>query len=135
MDEAVRRWKQRGRIFFWFEPDARQGDGWHIAANASGCDDLDEVIRLSRAATFPARFRLAPEARQGAATYLTISINRSWPKEHWRIDGGNDPLFELGHDGLEMLAAAVADLRKGRGDYAIGPDEPDQRLWIWWPPR
>lgn len=134
MDEAVRRWKQRGRIFFWFEPSPRQGDGWHIAADEIGCDDLDEIIRLCREAAFPARFRVAITDARGRSSFLTVSCDREWASDHWRIQGSETPVLELGEGGLDLLSRAVIDLRRGHGDYTIGAREPDHWLWVWWPP-
>lgn len=132
MDEAVRRWKQTGRVWFWHEPDRRQGDGWHIAADAAGCDDLERIVGLAREGLHPARFTFA--AAPGARA-LTISFDRHRAKDHWSLTKGEPMHLALGPDGLDELSRLAAALRAGEGDYTIGPHDPDQRIWVWWPPR
>lgn len=132
MDEAVRRWKPRGQVFFWHDADRRQGDGWHMAADPAGCDDLDDVGRIAGAADFPSRFTLG---RPPGFAALTISFDRSRPADHWRLTKGDPATLELGQARLDDLSGVVADLRAGKGDYTFGPDDPEQSIWIWWPPR
>lgn len=119
-------------MFFWHEAARRQGDGWHMAADAAGCDDLEDLVRVAGAADFPARFTLAGPTGFAA---LTISFDRSRPADHWRLTKGNHATLELGQDRLDELTGVVADLRAGNGDYTFGTDDPEQRIWIWWPPR
>ena len=135
MDEAVRRWKQTGQVYFWRESDRRQGKGWHLAADAAGCDDLEEVARLSRAATYPARFTFRAAPGQPDARELIISFDQSRTPDHWRLKGTGPMTLELGPDRLEELTNVVADLRALGGDYTFGPDSVDQHIWVWWPPR
>mgnify|MGYP003583817564 CR=1 FL=1 len=63
---------------------------------------------------------------------LTISFDASRPAHDWVL---TEPpvVLKLGEEGLTALLEAVSDMRKGDGDYWIGPH--DQRIWIWWPPE
>lgn len=139
MEEVVRRWRPKGAVYFWFELDKRQGDGWHLAADAMACADLEELVALAKASPFPARFTLPLEQIAGAAgdapAQLFVSYDASWPPEHWRIiRNGRDIVWELGSVKIEGLRAAAADLRRGEVDYVVGGEEADQRVWLWWPP-
>ncbi|WP_420472163.1 hypothetical protein [Brevundimonas sp. FT23042] len=130
MDEVVRRWKPKGRVYFWYEADRRQGEGWHIAADPGGCDDLEQIVSLARAAQHPARFTFA--SASAGMVGLTISFNGAWSADHWVLT--DEPVvLSLGDEGLTALLDAVSDMRKGDGDYCIGPH--DQRIWVWWPPK
>lgn len=138
MDEAVRRWRQTGRLYFWREPLKTQGRGWHLAADAEGLRDLGVIIALCRSAQHPARFALslAPSKPEGGLAALVLSHNRACAPDHWRLsvqDGG--AVLELGPDRLTELEEVVGDMERGGGDYTLGGDDESQRIWIWWPPR
>lgn len=135
MDEAIRRWKQKGQIFFWLEADRRQGEGWHLAADLDGCNDLDDIIRLSRSAAYPSRFEFVVATNGGARRALVLSVDRSWPADHWHLVGGEVTKLELGIERLCELEKVAADLRAQKGDYTFGPDKVGQSIWVWWPPR
>jgi hypothetical protein len=140
VDEEVRRWRQKGKIHFWFEKDKRQGAGWHLAADEVGCQDLDDIISLCRTAGFPPRFNITPSARPDAPantnSTLVISYNTTWPEQHWLLgQSGTLITLEIGTARLDELSAAVGDMRRGEGDYAIGGDDDAQVIWIWWLPK
>ncbi len=139
MEDDVRRWRPKGTVYFWFEVDKRQGDGWHLAADALACCDLEEMVALGKASLYPARFTLPLEkiagATRDAPTRLLVSYNASWPPGHWEIKrSGDGVLWELGAAGFDGLLAVAADLRRGEVDYSVGGEAADQRVWLWWPP-
>jgi hypothetical protein len=140
MDDAVRRWRQRGRLFFWFETDKRQGDGWHISADTAGCDDLEEIVKLAKASKYPARFSLAPvpitDSTRRSPEGLVVSHDRSWKADHCNLrqEAGMVTL-EMGADPLQALLKAAGDIRTGKGDYTFGAEDGPNRIWVWWPPR
>lgn len=137
MDDAVRRWRQKGTIYFWFEPDKRQGNGWHLAADEHGCQDLERIIALAQAAEYSSRFKIIPTPTAGRrnASKLILSYNVEWPSHHWSLQSSEGAVtIELGDDRLNELKSAVPDLRKRNGgDYTIGAEE-DDPVWIWWRP-
>jgi hypothetical protein len=136
MDEAVRRWRQTGRIYFWEESDRRQGDGWHFAADEKGGDDIATLVSLAKNARFPSRFALTPHLVFGptrrSARKVMLSHNAKWLSNHWVVHEANGALtIELGSSRLDELGAVVAGLRKGEADYTFG-GEP--LVWAWWTP-
>ncbi|RYD69795.1 MAG: hypothetical protein EOP84_27780 [Verrucomicrobiaceae bacterium] len=140
MEEVVRRWRPKGAVYFWFEVDKRQGDGWHLAADAIACADLEELVALAKASPFPARFTLPLRHVAGASgdapAELLVCYDARWPPEHWRIiRNGRTVLWELGSTKLGELQGAAGDLRRGEVDYVLGGEEADQRVWSWWPPE
>ncbi|MFN3538103.1 MAG: hypothetical protein ACK4Y4_11705 [Brevundimonas sp.] len=139
MHADIRRWRPKGVIHFWFEADKRQGDGWHLAADAQACHDLDELVELGKASPYPARFSIPLGNVTGAVgkapSKLLIAYNASWSPDHWIIkQNGDEVLWELGATSFECLRGVAADLRRGKLDYALGGNEADQRVWLWWPP-
>ena len=135
MDEAVRRWRQTGQIYFWFERERRNGDGWHLAADPSGCGDLRQIIRLAREARFPSRFVIAPTPSASAPETLTLAHDNDWQADHWTIrTDRTSVVWELGADRLRELGDVVSDLESRDGDYAFGGEGDGQRVWVWWPP-
>jgi hypothetical protein len=138
MDEAVRRWRQSGRVYFWLEARKTQGKGWHLAADAEGLRDLSAIIALCRSAQHPARFALNVKSsgQDDGLAELVLSYNRVWAPDHWTLSAtGRGVVLDIGPDRLAELEAAVGDMEGGRGDYTIGGDDEVQRIWIWWPPR
>jgi len=138
MDEAVRHWRQSGRLYFWSEARKTQGKGWHLAADADGLRDLRTIIALSRSAQHPARFALSMTSStlDDAPSELVLSHNRAWAPDHWVLSARRlGAVLEIGPDRLAELEAAVGDMESGHGDYTIGGDDEAQRIWIWWPPR
>ena len=138
MDEAVRRWRQTGRVYFWREARKTQGKGWHLAAEANGLHDLRAIIALCRSAQHPARFALSVTASKqtDGPAELVLSHNRTWGPDHWVLSvRGRVAVLEFGPDRLAELEAAVRDMESGDGDYPIGGDDEAQRVWIWWLPR
>ncbi|MBS0296255.1 MAG: hypothetical protein JSR45_08085 [Proteobacteria bacterium] len=150
MDPALERWRPWGRIYLWRYPKSHRASlkGWHFAADAEGCDCLDEALNLLQAARYPGRLKIAVEQRdlpepfrgntepKRPAASLTLSYSRDWPGDTWSIDADEDGHARLsaGDEALEALRAAVSDMRTGEGDYVIwGRD--DAALWLWWPPR
>jgi hypothetical protein len=134
LDEAVRRWRQTGAIYFWIESDKRQGGGWHFAADERGKDDIDTLVGLAKNARFPSRFTLTPDPVSGptrrSARKVTLSHNAKWAPSHWNLHEIDGALtIELGSSRLAELSAVVADLRKGGADYTFG-GEP--AIWAWW---
>ncbi|GLS02427.1 hypothetical protein GCM10007859_24510 [Brevundimonas denitrificans] len=138
MDEAVRCWRQTGRLYFWREARKTQGEGWHLAAEADGLRDLRAIITLCRSALHPARFALGvPSSSQNVGpAELVLSHNQTWAPDHWILSPrGLSAVLELGSDRLTELEAAIGDMEGGRGDFTIGGEEEAERIWIWWPPR
>jgi hypothetical protein len=138
MDEVVRRWRQKGTIYFWFESDTRQGQGWHLAADKAGCQDLDDVVALAKAAKHPSRFEFAPAPVSGptqrTVSKLTLSHDARWPAEHWSVERSSGITWQVGAAKLDEMSSLTADLRRGQGDYSVGGNG-DQRIWVWWPPK
>ncbi|MDP1913858.1 hypothetical protein [Brevundimonas sp.] len=138
MDEAVRRWRQTGRLHFWRETLKTQGEGWHLAAEADGIRDLRAIMALCRTAQHPARFALGLSASKpnDGPTELVLSHNRAWAPDYWVLSVRQQgAVLEFGADRLVELEAALGDMEGGHGDYTIGGDDESQRIWIWWPPR
>jgi hypothetical protein len=138
MDEAVRRWRQSGLIYFWFERNKRQGEGWHLAADEAGCRDIEELTTLAETSKFPARFELTPAPTQAGSRNpksLTVSHSKTWAAAHWRLVTGVDKVtLELGSDGLAQLRRVADETRAGEADYTIGGNDDSDRIWIWWCP-
>ncbi|MDQ3124566.1 MAG: hypothetical protein M3Q74_03060 [Pseudomonadota bacterium] len=138
MDEAVRHWRQSGRLYFWSEARKTQGKGWHLAADAQGLRDLRAIIALCRSAQHPARFALSvtSSGQNDGPAELVLSHNRAWAPDHWELSAQRlGAVLEIGSDRLAEFEAAVGDMEGGRGDYTIGGDNEGQRIWIWWPLR
>lgn len=139
MDETVKRWWPRGAFYFWFEPDKRQGDGWHFAGDEAACADLEELVGLAKASRFPARFtipiKMSVSASGQAPAKLIISYDARWQPDHWKISRIEDEvLWEMGPTKFDALLGASADMKRGAVDYVLGGEDEGERVWLWWPP-
>jgi hypothetical protein len=136
MDEAVRRWRQKGNVYFWFENDKGQGFGWQLAADELGCASLNEITELALTAKFPSRFNIAISKGRGsnprAVATLAISHNRVWPDTCWRLRENKEGVaLELGAQRLIEFQQMLPKLQKGWfNDITFPPDAADDAIWI-----
>lgn len=140
MDDAVRRWRQNSTLQFWLEQSKHQADGWHIATNADGCRELEDVFELALTAKYPSRFTftLKPVPSQTAKcpAKLVLSHNRDWAPHHWLMTPSSDTvLLEVGTDRFADLRAVVELLRQEQFDYWYRIEGTDDGFWAWWPLR
>ena len=140
-DPNVERWRQRGRICLWKNKvtDAQ----WNMTADDPACDGLTDLFDRMERGQYSSQKQLSlvkptitadhgGRRRFKAARQLTIK----YPKErvtdgHWLLEQHDrDLLLVVGLSRLHELRDAVADIRAGGGDYAIGDDE--SPIWVWW---
>lgn len=136
MDEAVRRWRQKGNVYFWFEHDGGQGFGWHLAADEPGCASLNELAELALTAEFPSRFNVNPSKGRGSqprmVSKLTISHDRDWPATHWNLHERDDRVvMELGRQRLVEFQKMLSRLADGRFNDMTFPNDIDTDVPLW----
>jgi len=138
-------WKQSGRISLWrYEPNDRNFLGWHLNADAAGCESL---------------LALLDELPHGPQPYRTLAITEPTPKQlnvpranaswvapsrlrlawssgpaAWEFSAELDPAtLTFGAHWLVPLRNGIAGICKGQGDYAIGTRKGiGLPLWFWW---
>lgn len=141
-------WKPSGSVSLWrYTENTRNYPGWHLTADAAGCDSLLDL--LDALATEPGGYRTIPlrapdEAQLGvpnnrrsphiAATKLQLTLSDA-PAD-WRFPSDHDPAsLTIGNDWLAPLRKGLLDITQGRGDYRIGNDDSGSlKLWFWWGP-
>lgn len=139
--------KQVGRISLWrYTEHDRNFPGWHLNADAAGCQSLLLLIEslsvegeghrtVEIAAPAEAQLRV-PNNRGGEApwtapTKLRIALVRE--SGVWAFPPGTDPaILTVGTAWLEPLREGVSGIRLGRGDYSIGTGNTGLPLWFWW---
>ena len=136
MDEAVRRWRQKGNVYFWFENDKRQGFGWHLATDELGCASLNEITELALTAKFPSRFNIALTTGRGSnprtVAKLGISHNPDWPGTCWNLREQEEGVaLELGTQRLVQFQQMLPSLHGGRFNDVTFPDEIEFQYAIW----
>ena len=140
-----------GRVFLWrYRENRRNYPGYHLTADAAGCDFLLASLRRLAAAERARRIEL-PLAPVGPEI-LAVPNNRrgnSTVKRFTRLELVTEPDFERAHlrfteqhpkcvmnlsaAQAECVAGGVQDVAAGKGDYCIG-EVRDQELWFWWHP-
>jgi hypothetical protein len=133
--------KQRGRISLW-EHQQRHTD-WNLAADDVACDGLLELLDLMKGGKWPSQKALivvkaertateAPDRPALFATELILKFRKGEvADDFWQLEStGTSVKLSVGLSRLEQLGAAVADMKNGGGDYAIGSEE--SPLWVWW---
>lgn len=152
MDSAIEKWKLWGAAHLWRYGVRRANEkGWHVAADTAGCASFGELMELIRVAKYPARvavpvtkpseavLRVPNEKYMAAGVWSPQTLDlRCDPRsagDVWAIDEARERVtFTFGIDWLGDLAQAFADMGDQRGDYSIGPDRSEQRIWVWWVP-
>jgi hypothetical protein len=141
------RWKFTGKVYLWhYSQNARNFPGWHLTADAAGCQSLIELFKLLGTTSSPAtrRISVTPPTREilsvpnsgilpwTAPDRLVLTFH-SDPRA-WQITEANQVAeFVFGHSWLSQLQAGISGIGQGQGDYSIGnPNVPSQRLWFWW---
>ena len=141
-------WKQSGSVSLWYYTEnERNYPGWHLTADAAGCESLIALIDLfatgtpaSRAVdiTPPSEAQLGvPNNKSGLAAWRAPSKLRvafSNNPADWSFPPELDPaVLTIGSDWLAPLREGISGIPHGRGDYSIGPSgKGGSRLWFWW---
>lgn len=137
-DPNVDRWRQRGRIAMWTEPNS---SAWNFCADATGCDSLISLLQLMENAEWSSKASLklsrpkmtasGDPAQIRFANNMTIAYPKGRVAEdHWGLAGKREPTLKFGLQGLQEFKSAINDIKVGKGDYSIG--ESPNELWIWW---
>lgn len=142
-------WKPSGKVSLWYYTEnERNYPGWHLTADAAGCDSLIALID-ALAADGCAASRVV-EIRPPSSAQLKVPNNKSglaaWqapdkfriafsdePAE-WSFPLGLEPaVLTVGSDWLAPLRDGISGIARGRGDYSIGlAGSGSSRLWFWW---
>lgn len=142
-------WKQSGNVSLWYYTEnERNYPGWHLTADAAGCDSLVALIDVlaadgcaaSRVVEIrpPSSAQLkVPNNKSGLAAWQApgkLRIAFSEDPAQWSFPLGLEPaVLTLGSDWLAPLRDGVSGIARGRGDYSIGlAGNGSSRLWFWW---
>lgn len=141
------RWEQSGHIALWrYKERNRNYEGWHLTADASGCESLSALIEAMTAdgsgasrsigIKRPTRaMRSVPRSPEWAITVPSAwQISVGSEVSEWRFPETSEYAeLRVGMDWLPLLADGIRDIRRGMGDYSIGDtDRGDLPLWFWW---
>lgn len=146
MTGRVNAWAQSGRISLWrYTGHERNYPGWHLNADADGCQSLLSLLAALAAdgtgtrtvsITTPSRAQLdVPNNRRAAWVAPTrLRIVVSAEAAEWTFPHDPDPaVLVVGAAWLPRLHEGIADMARGRGDYAIGErNDGGLPLWFWW---
>jgi hypothetical protein len=140
-------WKQSGRVSLWrYTENERNYPGWHLNADAAGCQSLLALlVALSAdghgsrtvAITAPTKAELnVPNNKSGLAAWVApdkLRVALSSDPEEWSFPPQVDPAaLTIGSGWLARLGEGIAGIPAGRGDYAIGDRKGGLPLWFWW---
>lgn len=140
-DPNVDRWHRQGRVCMW--KHWQRHTDWNLAADEIACDALLDLLDRMENAKWPSQKSLhlvqttmtatgGAERKAKFAKELTVKYRKGIvPDDFWELsdtDGVVTLVMGLTH--LRALRDAVADMKKGGGDYSIGDD--GAPLWVWW---
>lgn len=140
-------WTQSGRISLWrYTENERNFPGWHLNADAAGCQSLLALLEAlaadgagSRtiAVTAPTKAQLGvPNNKRGLAAWVApdkLRVTLSPTAEEWSFPAELDPaVMTVGSGWLAQLREGIAGIPEGRGDYSIGDRKGSHSLWFWW---
>lgn len=136
------------RIYLWrYRENRRNYPGYHLTADARGCDDLVSVLTRHENATRVQRTRLAlgpvtpsilavPANTRGNSTVVTFSsleliTDPNSSPDHFRFAETHlHCQLELSTAQAGHVLEGVHDIQHGKGDYCVGGDG-DQVIWFW----
>lgn len=139
-------WAQRGRISLWrYTENTRNYPGWHLNADAAGCESLIALFQelatgsspvRSVVVTPPAAAQVRVPNNRSAAWLAPDRIKVGWSPNasEWLLPPSTEPArLTFGSDWLEPLRSGVMGIPRGQGDYAIGSRANGSLvLWFWW---
>jgi hypothetical protein len=155
-------WVQQGKVFLWrYREGVSNYPGGHLTADVAGCQSLEEL--LTKFVDTPRNRQAMVRVTRPTEDVLSVPNNRggkakwSSPEElqiemlaesanpvEWRFQPKGFR-FQLvaGKGKLLELRDAIRGIPRGKGDFAIGPEDDspesaaweDMCLWIWWMPR
>ena len=140
-------WKQSGRISLWrYSENERNFPGWHLNADAAGCQSLINLLDAlaadgagSRtvALSAPTTKQLGvPNNKGGLAAWVApdkLRVKFSPAPQEWSFLPDLDPaVIAVGSAWLAQLREGIAGIPAGRGDYSIGDRKGSLPLWFWW---
>ncbi len=141
------RWEQSGHIALWrYRERNRNYEGWHLTADASGCESLTALIEAMMVDGSGASRSIS--IKRPTKAMRSVPRSPEWPiivPAVWQLSVGSDAsewrfpeaseYAELcvGTDWLPLLADGIRDIGRGMGDYSIGDtDRGNLPLWFWW---
>ena len=153
MSDAVNHWKPSGTIILWtFRQQNKNYYGWHLTADAAGCESFIDLLDKMNSTSLPVKrtvpldhpdhfpfsgiggpFKWSDHvfAQKLKLIYSSTLLAESWEATY------SDGVFQLsiGARFLSRLRAGIVDIKRGEGDYSIGPwneKKPEDMLWFWW---
>ena len=129
----------QGRVAFWrYRHPSRGSAGYHLTADASGCEDL--LAQLARSDSFDLHLTPVTEeilsvhnSRYDAVPFAGLRIRVVDSEESVTVEERHPwCTVTLSRAGLRELIAGVRDIAAGKGDYAIGRKGHKISFW-WWP--
>jgi hypothetical protein len=148
-DPKITKWNHRGKTYLWrYKDNARNYPGWHFTADDESCDAFHELFEIMNAARYSGVCTISitaptpevlsvPNNRDGKARYesakqLMVKYDPSQP-HLWDITFKTSSVtLSIGKNHVQALRQGIKDIKTGNGDYAIGPMDKGNCLWIWW---
>ncbi|MFN4092363.1 MAG: hypothetical protein ACK4FG_05665 [Brevundimonas sp.] len=125
----------------------RMYSGWHVSADAEGCDSLLELLNaLASARTADHRTLAIMDPKSVGVdrifsdhalkvhhpTKLRLKFDPAAPEAEL-VEASDRVTLTMGTDGLESLRKAVSDLRSDEADFSISLAGEDRLSFWWWP--
>jgi hypothetical protein len=129
----------QGRVAFWrYRHPSRGSAGYHLTADASGCEYLLDQLSRSDAVDLhltPVTEEILsiPNSGYDAVPFVGLRIQIADNEESVTVEERHPRCtVTLSRKGVRELIAGVRDIAAGKGDYAIGPHGHEISFW-WWP--
>ena len=145
----ARSWNQTGNVSLWYYTEnERNYPGWHLTADAAGCESLIALLDALAVDGIPA-FRAVeikppskaqlgvPNNKGGLADWRSPSklrVTFSGDPAEWSFPPDLEPaVLTIGSDWLAPLREGISGIPRGQGDQSIGSaGNGNSRLWFWW---
>ena len=147
MDQSIEKYKIKGIFYIWeFKEPNPNMKSWNFTADKFGCDSVIQLLQLMGGSKYPSQKIINATTPTDRQISVPNNRNSQWHSKNfielkylnsqskvWRLNSKSDTL-EIVFDTpkLKELEQAIASLKAGNGDFAIGDDDDNNILYFWW---
>ena len=147
MEEAIKKFGVNGKIHIWeFKEKNPKLKHWNFTADSEGCSSFIQLLELMQSSPYSSRKTLTLTPPGNSQIKTPNNRNIDWKTKSrlnlifkktetslWNINVDGDELeINFSTDKLNEFIYAVAQVKAGKGDFAIADAKEENILYFWW---
>jgi hypothetical protein len=147
MEQAIKKFGVKGKIHFWeFKEKNPNLKHWNFTADNEGCTSFIELLALMQSSPYSSSKNLILTPPTKPQIEVPNNRNIAWRTNSrlklnfkqnettlWNIKVEDDQLeIDFSVDKLNEFINAVAQVKAGKGDFAIADAKDENILYFWW---